>query len=110
MAGSDIERAAIRWLSLRDRCRVLRGQRGICYCDRERVEESDGKDRRPCWKHYEYDAAGDGGLADRKDWCRMCRNRQEIHDELTPLAASRGAALRNLIRLTRIARATTDPA
>ena len=98
---SDLEVAAVRWLSLRGQCNALAKQRGAFECEREQASEWN-KSEKPCWKRYEYDEYGRRMRDGEHEWCPPCEKRQAIHDELKPLAASRGAALRNLIRIFKL--------
>lgn len=93
----EIGRAAIRWLSLRAQCNGLKKQRGQLFCEYE-VTASSGALAKPCWRAYDED----GELDAERVWCQPCHDRQKIHQELRSLAASRGAALRNLIRLHKL--------
>lgn len=96
--NARIAAAASRWLALRDRCRALREERAGFLC---RDQEEALSDNQPCWRTYVPVVRVDAEPLDRAEWCQPCLDRQKVHDELVPLVRSRGAALRNLIRIYR---------
>lgn len=95
-----IGEAAIKWLTLRDQCRALAERRGRFLC---KNETEFGNARVACWKTYTYNPQiDDDRPMPRAEWCPSCLHRQGVHDELRALTPTRGAALRNLIRLYRL--------
>ncbi len=101
-----IEQAAIRWLELREECRRLRSERALLECEREASGLLEPNTMRiqpkPCWKTHHRTAPDDYERMAETDWCETCREREKVHKQLRRLSASRGAALRNLIRLYKL--------
>ncbi len=95
--------ATKRWLALRDRCEVLRKE---CYEFKCEVESRDSR-LDPCWKSWEgiwdhfSELSRGRDYLDEEEWCQPCRDRERVRGTRNAAAASRGAALRNVIRIYR---------
>lgn len=90
---ADVADAATLWISLRDAVAELAKRRAAFVCEREEPGVV-----APCWKVYRPVAPDDAERLPEAEWCQPCRDRERVHEKLKPLAASRGAWLRILIR------------
>ena len=74
-------------------------QRAGQHCQRQGAAGYEEGQDGPCWKtlrHFDQDFQR--WTFATESWCRTCRRRQEIHDELRQVSRQHGAALRGLLR------------
>ena len=106
----DLSVALIRWEIAREKAADLREARAQIECTRVIAYSADldaGEAYDPplaCWKDWR-DGVEDKSLAPESEWCESCRKRQRIHEQYRAATKHRGAKLREMRRLAKLAMA-----
>ena len=106
----DLSVALIRWEIAREQAADLREARPRIECRRVMSYATDldaGEAHDPplaCWKDWR-DGIEDRTLAPQSEWCDSCRARQRNHEQYRAATKHRGAKLREMRRLAKMAMA-----
>ena len=109
----DLSVALIRWEIAREKAAELREARAAIECEHVSADETaaiecsgflSSTPPTPCWKDWR-DGIEDRTLAPQSEWCESCRARQRIHEQYRAATTHRGAKLREMRRLAKLAMA-----